>query len=150
MTEHSHRRRSDELLAATRRLYEAVYRFDSWAASELGLHVTDLRCVNALENGPLTAGEIGGRLALTSGSVTALINRLVRAGFVERIEDAHDRRRAKIALTSKFRANADRVYSCLGRAISAEFAQCSPAESLAAINTIEKLEAGFSVTLHRD
>lgn len=149
MAKHSLPGQSDEILAATRRLYEAMYRFDAWAAAELGLHVTDLRCVNALESGPLTAGEIGARLALTSGSVTALINRLVRAGFVERVEDAEDRRRAMIALTSKFRAEADRVYSCLGRAISAEFAQVSHADSRAAIDTIAKLEAGFSATLRR-
>ncbi len=146
MAKHSLPGQSDKILAATRRLYETMYRFDAWAAAELGLHVTDLRCVNALENGPLTPGEIGARLALTSGSVTALINRLARAGFVERVEDADDRRRATIALTPRFRAEADRVYSCLGRAISAEFAQTSHADVRAAIDTIGKLEAGFSAT----
>lgn len=150
LAEHSPPGRTDDILAATRRLYEALYRFDSRAAGELGLHVTDLRCVNALEKGPLSAGEIGARLALTSGSVTALINRLARAGYVERIADAGDRRRATIALTSKFRTEADRVYSRLGRALGAEFAQIGPAESRAAIQTIEKLEAGFSEAFLRD
>lgn len=62
--------RAQAILTATRRLCEAMCRFDARAAAALGLHVTDLRCVNALKDGPLTAGDIGARLALSSGSVT--------------------------------------------------------------------------------
>jgi hypothetical protein len=43
----------ESLLLETRALYEAIYRFDAIAAAELGIHLSDLRCVNALEKGPL-------------------------------------------------------------------------------------------------
>lgn len=133
------------ILAATRGLYEAMYRFDARAAAELGLHVTDLRCVNALEAGPLTAGEIGARLALTSGSVTALINRLVAAGFAERLGDAADRRRARVALLPRFREEADRIYAGLGRAIEAEFAGADQMVRSAAVQVIDRVASGFAV-----
>lgn len=132
------------ILMATRRLYEAMFRFDAQAAGELGLHVTDLRCVNALEGGPLTAGEIGTRLSLTSGSVTALINRLVKAGFAERIEDLDDRRRATIALLPRFRVEADRIYARLGKSIEAEFAHADELERQLAVKVIDRLTAGFA------
>ena len=133
-----------EILLATRRLYEAMLRFDAHAAAELGIHVTDLRCVNALEEGPLTAGEIGARLSLTSGSVTALVNRLVRAGLVERIADTDDRRRARIALLPGFRSAADRIYARLGRAIEAEVARLDPPTRASAVPVIDGLSAGFA------
>lgn len=136
--------KAQEILSVTRRLYEAMYRFDAWAAAQLGLHITDLRCVNALEAGPLTAGEIGARLALTSGSVTALINRLVRAGFAERVKYVEDRRRAMVALTPKFRAEADRIYARLGQAIVAEFAKSDALERDCAVTVIDRLGSGFS------
>ena len=136
-----------DILLATRRLYEAMYRFDARAAARLGLHVTDLRCVNLLEAGPLTAGEIGKRLSLTSGSVTALIGRLVRTGYAVRIEDPEDRRCIRVALTSRFRAEADRIYSGLGRAIGAEFTLADPAERRAAVDVITRLGSGFSAPL---
>ena len=147
MTDRDEGRDAQQILSATRRLYEAMYRFDARAAAQLGLHVTDLRCVNALEDGPLTAGEIGARLALTSGSVTALIDRLVRAGFAERIADPGDRRRAAVALTPKFRAEADRIYTRLGRAIGAEFDGVDARERDAARRAIDRLGSGFSTAL---
>jgi DNA-binding MarR family transcriptional regulator len=133
----------DDILLATRRLYEAMYRFDVRAAEALGLHVTDLRCVNALEEGPLTAGEIGTRLALTSGSVTALVNRLVDAGFAERVVDPKDRRRALVALTPRFRSEADRIYARLGRAIGTRFTTADSADHAVAARVIATLAEGF-------
>jgi DNA-binding MarR family transcriptional regulator len=137
-------KRHAKILQKTRNLYEAMHRFDVSAAEELGLHVTDLRCVNALENGPLSAGEIGSRLALTSGSVTALINRLVAGGFAKRVEDPADGRRSVIALTPKFWAEADRIYGRLGVAIEKAFSSASAPERTALASALERLAIGFS------
>jgi DNA-binding MarR family transcriptional regulator len=133
-----------DILAGTRHLYEAMYRFDAWAAAQLGLHVTDLRCINALEGGPLSAGEIGARLSLTSGSVTALVNRLERGGYIARVDDPKDRRRVVVALTPRFRAEADRIYGQLGAAIAAVFAHTDDHERATAVRVIGRLAAGFT------
>jgi DNA-binding MarR family transcriptional regulator len=134
----------NDLLAQTRRLYEAIYRFDAKAAEQLGLHVTDLRCVNALESGPLSAGDIGTRLSLSSGSVTALINRLGRAGYIERLTDADDARRVIIVLSRNFYSRADAVYRELGMSIQGAFGEMNDADLLSAVGVIERLADGFN------
>ncbi|MBE9030510.1 MarR family transcriptional regulator [filamentous cyanobacterium LEGE 11480] len=133
----------ESLLLETRQLYEAMYRFDAAAAAELGIHLSDLRCVNALENGPLTAGAIGERLGLTSGSVTALINRLEAAGFVVKRRSKADGRQVQVQLKPKFYQQADAIYARLGRSVSSQFQELSVAEIEQAIATINRLAAGF-------
>lgn len=133
----------NEALLEVRSLYEAMYRFDSLAAEQLGLHVTDLRCANALEASPLSAGEIGSRLALSSGSVTALVNRLVRAGFVERIRDPNDARRSLVALTPMFKKRAYKVYSELGIAISESYTHYGDTDLRVIVDAIANLSASF-------
>lgn len=67
-------------------------------ADRVGLHVTDLRCLNLLSQaGPLTAGELGQQTGLgTTGAVTRMVDRLERAGYVRRAVDPRDRRRVII------------------------------------------------------
>lgn len=63
-------------------------------ADKLGLHVTDLRCLNMLRiGGPATAGELAQRTGLTTGAITRMIDRLLKGGFVRREHDSKDRRR---------------------------------------------------------
>jgi len=72
--------------------------FHQAVADRLGLHVTDLRCLNILtEAGPITAGELGEQTGLgTTGAVTRMVDRLERAGYVRRELDRRDRRRVII------------------------------------------------------
>lgn len=63
-----------------------------------GLHPTDLRALIHLLDADraglrATPGWLGGRLALASPAVTALVDRLVRLGLVRRAPDPADRRR---------------------------------------------------------
>lgn len=104
-------------MAEVRQLYAAMQRFDSIAADALGVNLTDLRCINALRDGELTPGEIGSRLGLTSGSVTALVDRLERLGAVRRIP-VPDRRSVSVQLSSEFRGKAMNVYGELGDRIT--------------------------------
>lgn len=53
--------------------------------------------VNAERQGaPATPGDLQRALTLTSGAVTGLVDRLVRAGHVRRRPDADDRRRVRL------------------------------------------------------
>ncbi|WP_433197784.1 MarR family winged helix-turn-helix transcriptional regulator [Nocardia sp. CA-107356] len=68
-------------------------------ADKLGLHVTDLRCLNMLRlGGPATAGELAARTGLTTGAVTRMIDRLLKTGYVRREHDEKDRRRVNISV----------------------------------------------------
>ena len=48
--------------------------------------------------GPVTAGTIGEHTGLTTGAVTGLMDRLERAGCVQRARDPHDRRKVVVQL----------------------------------------------------
>ena len=63
-------------------------------AGLFGLHKTDLESLDLiyLRGGACSAGELSSATGLTSGSTTALIDRLVKAGYVTREDDPNDRR----------------------------------------------------------
>jgi len=59
----------------------------------VGLNPTDLECLDLLGlAGPTTAGRLATHTGLTTGAMTAVIDRLERAGFARRVRDAEDRR----------------------------------------------------------
>lgn len=79
------------------RMVQETVRFYGAVADRLGMHVTDLNCLGALRYaGPLPAGELAGRLGLTTGAVTRVIDRLAAGGYVRRTADPADRRRVVI------------------------------------------------------
>ncbi|MEM1369401.1 MAG: MarR family transcriptional regulator [Cyanobacteria bacterium P01_H01_bin.15] len=88
-----------DLILASRRIHGAIDVIDYEISERLGIHRNDLRALNLLENGPLTPRIIGESIGLTSGSVTALIDRLERAGYVERRPSETDRRSIEIGIT---------------------------------------------------
>ncbi len=62
-------------------------------AEHLGLNVTDLRCLElAIDEPGLTAGRLADLAGITTGAVTGVLDRLERAGFVDRRPDPADRR----------------------------------------------------------
>lgn len=94
----------DRLLAEIgnemRRSRSAGDAFDEAAAGYLGVNRTDLRCMGILRaHQPLTAGELAEASGLSPGAVTALLDRLERAGYVRRVRDGRDRRRVMVELT---------------------------------------------------
>ena len=68
-------------------------------ASRFGLNTTDLECLDLIYlRGHASAGELAKATGLTSGAVTALIDRLERSGYVERTDDPTDRRRREVRI----------------------------------------------------
>ena len=111
------------------RLHQNAYdRFEDAAADYVGVNRTAMRCMDVLERaGRLTAGEIAVQTGLSSGAVTALLDRLERAGYVRRLRDTADRRRVWVELTEAAIARAGEVYEPLA-GVTAEFARYSDAD----------------------
>jgi len=66
-------------------------------ADRFDLHTTDLEVLDLIYlRGAVSPGELVTATGLTSGSVTALIDRLVRRGYVERSVDDSDRRKVVV------------------------------------------------------
>ena len=73
-------------------------------ARELGLHQVELAALEHLVVlGALTPGELGHRLGLTSGGVTALAGRMIDAGHVARSAHPNDRRMRMLTPTDEGR-----------------------------------------------
>jgi DNA-binding MarR family transcriptional regulator len=63
----------------------------------VGVNSTDLECLDLLLlSGGTTAGQLAAHCGLTTGAMTAVIDRLERAGFARRRRDLTDRRRVLV------------------------------------------------------
>ena len=73
----------------------------------LGITRTDARCLYILEQyGSMTAGELADASRLTTGAITAVIDRLDRAGLARRVPHPTDRRRVLVEATPEAFASA--------------------------------------------
>lgn len=83
-------------------LQQAMQRSTMWTvllhhvvAGKAGINVTDAQCLNLLSlDGPMTPGQLAQSMGITTGgAITAVVDRLEKAGYVKRTRDPHDRRR---------------------------------------------------------
>jgi DNA-binding MarR family transcriptional regulator len=76
--------------------------FDDAIAKHYGLNRTDMRCLDVVDReAPVTAGRIASEAKLTSGAVTAVLDRLESRGFVRRVRDPDDRRKVLVETTDR-------------------------------------------------
>ena len=120
----------DELSVVSRRYMASYALFNQAVADHLGLHPTDLQCLNllTLEGAPVTTGRIAAMTGLTTGSATRLVDRLEKAGYVVRERDARDRRRVLVATVPERIAEFGRMWDRLGGGWSALFDELDDAE----------------------
>lgn len=64
-------------------------------AGRIGLSVTDVKCIDFLRRAamPLTPVNLVELTGLTGGAITGVVDRLEKAGYVERVRSIKDRRR---------------------------------------------------------
>jgi DNA-binding MarR family transcriptional regulator len=87
---------------AIRAYQTGVDNFDQAIVDHLGINRTDGRCVDLIDQaGGMTAGELAEAAGLTTGAVTAVIDRLENAGIAQRVPDPTDRRRVRIEVTPR-------------------------------------------------
>lgn len=102
------------------RLSTATVLFHTAIADRLGVSATEVKCYSILrQSGPLTAGELGERVGLTTGAITGVVDRLERAQLVQRRRDPGDRRRVVLEVLSnpEHEQLLTQLYAPLGRAI---------------------------------
>ncbi len=118
--------------------------FDKLAAARLGVSVTDLHCLNIVESrGGVTAGELATESGLTTGAVTAVIDRLDRAGYARRVRDERDRRKVIVEVTPAFYARADAIWGPAAadwrRTLGERFSDAELATIVAFLAQVEEL-----------
>lgn len=67
----------------------------------LDLPISQLRVCSMLSDGPLSLGALGERLGVSPSAVSQLADRLERAGYVERVLEADDRRVRRLRLSER-------------------------------------------------
>jgi DNA-binding MarR family transcriptional regulator len=74
--------------------------FDDVASEILSINRTDMRAMDIVSRrGRVTAGELAKEAGLTTGGVTAVVDRMERAGLLKRVRDPDDRRRVWLETT---------------------------------------------------
>lgn len=110
---------------ASRRNQAATDLFDEAAGDFFGINRTDGRCLDIIDrNGKVSAGQLANDSGLTTGAVTAVIDRLERAGYVQRVRDEIDRRKVWVECTPAMREMVGLIYGyydVIGPAMTARF-----------------------------
>lgn len=98
-------------------------------AARFGLNTTDLECLDLIQlQGRVSAGELASASGLTSGAVTALIDRMERAGYVERVDDPADRRRVLVRIRKGSIGDIEKVYAPMQKRMFGLWSQYSEAD----------------------
>ena len=98
---------SDGVSSAARRVGQSLVQFGrsmemmrNYAAKQLGLHSSDLSCLGYIHSAgqPVSPKQIIAYLEMSSGTGTALLDRLEAAGYIRRQPNPDDRRSVLIVL----------------------------------------------------
>lgn len=91
---HTNATPTDRLSLALRDLMIALGRSDRQIADQMGINTSDLMCLGFIEAaaGPVTPTMLSEFVGMSTGSTTALIDRLERRGLLVRQRHPHDRR----------------------------------------------------------
>jgi DNA-binding MarR family transcriptional regulator len=104
-----------QLIDEIRRGQRATELVDEAIHKLLGVNRTDGRCLDILEQrGRITAGQLAAEARLTSGAVTAVIDRLEGDGYARRVPDPDDRRRVLVEPTDKAYAISQELMGRMG------------------------------------
>jgi MarR family 2-MHQ and catechol resistance regulon transcriptional repressor len=106
----------------------------------LGLGFSDFAVLEVLlHKGPSPVNTIGQRVYLTSGSITAAVDRLEAKGLVQRCGDPADRRARVVHLTERGRKLIEEAFAQHQAAMETATAGLSPEERAQAIVLLKKL-----------
>ncbi len=109
----------------------------------LGLCLSDFGVMEALlHKGPLPVNVLGAKVLLTSGSMTAAVDRLERRGLVGRHDDPNDRRARLVRLTADGRKLIRRMFASHAQAMETAASVLTVKERATLLSLLRKLGRG--------
>jgi DNA-binding MarR family transcriptional regulator len=127
-----------ELLTALRRFGLEDDRFDAIVARRLGVGSAEFKAMDHIQStGSITPGQLGDRMALSSGAVTALIDRLERLGWVRREPHPTDRRSVIVRRVSESTSEGEQVWAPLVAELLRAAGRMTAAEREACVRFLE-------------
>ncbi|MGW6419958.1 MarR family winged helix-turn-helix transcriptional regulator [Streptomyces sp. NPDC055055] len=126
---------------ALRRTQGEINRLVHGFAQTQGLHPTDVQALAVVLDSaePLTPGRLREHLGLTSGAVTACLDRLERAGHIRRSRDSADRRVVHVRYEEGAKAAARRYFLPLAEAAERAREQFDAEELVVALRFLNTL-----------
>ena len=107
-----------EIITELRINQNAEDAMDAAFAEWLGVNPTDVLCLDILARlGTVPAGRLAEESRLSTGAITAVLDRLERAGYVRRLADPSDRRRVLVETTPLFRERAEYLWGPVAGAL---------------------------------
>ena len=120
-----------------RELSAAVVLFHEAIAGRLGLTAADHKALDIVDrHGPLTASELADQTGLTRAAVTALVDRLERAGYVRRGNDPGDRRRVMVSVSGHHDPLVVEAFASLGHVLGETVGGYTEAERAAVLHFV--------------
>jgi MarR family 2-MHQ and catechol resistance regulon transcriptional repressor len=133
------------ILSKARRAVEA---FAMKSIETMKVCPTDFSVLEVLlHKGPLPVNTIGKRVFISSGSITAAVDRLESAGLVERRDDPNDRRVRVVALTSRGKSLIEEKFAEHVKHMEIAFSALSTEEIAALQGLLRKLGKGAETLL---
>ena len=134
--------RHETELEIAKRLFRVGTRVERWnvnrmrASEELDFSLAQRTCLYYILQGVDTPGELAKVLLVTPTAVTALVDRLVKRGYVERSHDTTDRRRVILTATEAGASASNASVEYVAEALSVMFSGLSASE-------IEQIHTGM-------
>lgn len=122
--------------------------FDDEVGRLLDVNPTDMRCLDWLISGRMSAGQLSRATGLSSAATTSMIDRLERKGFVRRVRETDDRRQVLVEMTGDGSARVWRLYGPLVEEGATLFERFTRAELETLLDLMEKMRV--LAVKHRD
>jgi DNA-binding MarR family transcriptional regulator len=125
--------RRSHLAALIRQYQRDIDAFDQAVADRLGLSRTDLRCLDLVleltrAGTPATPRRLAEAAGLTPSTITSVLDRLERAGYVRRIREQANRRQVLLQLTARFAEVTEEIFGPVAAEGMAQLAQLADAD----------------------
>ena len=125
--------RRAQLAALIRQYQRDIDAFDQAVAERVGLSRTDLRCLDlvlelAADGTPVTPSRLAEAAGLTPSTITSVLDRLERAGYLRRIREQANRRQVRLELTATFAKVTEEIFAPVAAEGATQLRQLADAE----------------------
>ncbi|SMH52484.1 MarR family winged helix-turn-helix transcriptional regulator [Maritimibacter sp. HL-12] len=134
--------RTDESLIALRRILRATEMYSRDLAQAAGLTPAQLRVLQIVaERDGATPKALATRMGVSQATVTALVDKLVRHGMVQRRPSQTDRRQTNIEVTASGHETLERAPDALQQRYVREFEKLADWEQAQLVSSLERVAA---------
>jgi MarR family 2-MHQ and catechol resistance regulon transcriptional repressor len=139
------------LIRVMRNMAKALFRSLERDIDSYGLSLETFQILEFLYNkGPHPIQKISDTFSIPSGSITYVVDKLEKKGFVERLPIPGDRRKTNVTLTGEGRSYFDNIFPNHVQTISANLSFATDEEKLELIELLKKIGYGIKDRQSKD